>query len=266
MDGFDEAQTNINVEGMGLKQVPDESKDLNDLVVFEFGGPDPAVLKSSLQLYLTKNKSRSLPPALFAFSRLNVLGLRHNKLMEIPESISNLKNLTDLYVGTNRLKYLPYAILKLPKLRILLTGPNPFIKIPDDAFRIDQVDDGRALIAVSKFHPIGEFEAVPSLTALALNAIAKYDVTYQETRHWKHAVPKIFHPAIAKAIRHGKFKAMCSECKNIVVDPYTETFEWWNILGNKEIPFKKQFCSGGCYNKWKAKILALVETEDIELL
>lgn len=244
---FENANPNINLEGLELTEIPEEIEDFDNLVVFDFGQG------ASYQLYLTNNKLRTLRPQLFSFTKLNVLSLRQNRLTHIPPLISRLTNLVDLSVSSNRLEWLPIEILELPKLEIFRAGPNPFIKVSDDAIpattaTLNAYKTKKYFSPVRWKHP---GSCVPSLRTLCLHKIATYDVTYQETRHWKSATPKMFHLLIASAISKGKFGETCSECPTILVEPVAEAFEWWDVLQNKEVPFRRAFCSGKCARKWE---------------
>ncbi|CAK7894539.1 hypothetical protein CAAN1_02S05292 [[Candida] anglica] len=266
IQAFEDMQTTINLEGMQLKEVPDEVKDMDNLVIFNL---DPKA-HTSYQLYLTNNKLRVLPPSLFKYRKLNVLGLRRNKLEKIPSQIGKLSNLTDLYLGTNRLEYLPHTILDLPHLGILSAGPNPFLEVPDNAIPITTatITPTKNKRYASEPHILqDDLKPIPSLRSLCLNAIAKYDVSYQETKNWKRHTPILYHKLIAKAIQHGQYETRCCECDLIVVEPAAEAFEWWDFLGNKLIPFKREFCSGRCLQLWKVTLHADSQgIEDLDVM
>lgn len=258
IDAFENMRTIINLESMHLKEIPEEIKDMNNLVIFN---PEPKT-KISYQLYLTNNNLRILPPSLFKFTKLDVLGIRQNPLEEIPPLINNLQNLSDLALGTNKLRYLPPEILDLSNLETFSTGPNPFYNIPYDAIPITSatMNSYKMIKCVSPVKYLGNSKCkIPSLKILTLNTISQYDVSYLETKQWKKSTPKIFHDLIAKAIINGKFHYKCSECAHFIVEPFAETFEWWDILQNKDIPIRKQFCCGICVRKWESKILELKE-------
>lgn len=249
IDSFENISTTINLESMELKELPDEIKDLDNLVIFSSDST-----QISYQLFLTNNKLRHLPPSLFHFTKLNVLGLRQNKLTRIPASIKSLTNLVDLSLGVNRLEFLPSAILELPNLQIFRAGPNPFMKITDDAI-YSTMSTLNPLKTKKCFTPLrwntDSGKLVPSLKTLCLDKVANYDVSYHETKNWKAYTPKIFHSLIAKAIHQGQYNETCSVCDLIIVEPVAEAFEWWDILQNKNVPIKKEFCSGMCALQWK---------------
>lgn len=259
IEAFESMSTTIDLEGMGLTEVPHEIKDLNNLVVFL--GPS----QLSYQVYLTNNKLKLVSPALFKLTKLNVLALRQNKLEKIPGLISNLVNLTDLSIGSNRLKYLPSQILDLPNLQTFRAGPNPFLPIPEDAIPVTNMTfnpiRNKLYISRVKYHH-HKSHLIPSLKSLCLSRIAEYDVSYQETRDWRRNTPKIYHNIIIEAIARGNYKEVCDVCKRINVDPYAEVIEWWDILQNKKVPFKKEFCSGMCLQRYKSKILDDIDCDN----
>ena len=294
LDAFENAQTVIDLNSMGLDQVPDEIKDLNNLVIIPgLTTGFNSLVESQYQLYLTNNSIYDLAPSLFKFTKLQVLSLRQNKLTSIPPLIANLANLSDLSISSNRIEFLPSQVLNLPKLKNLTTGPNPFIKVPQDAIIIPKKENNDdSFLSVLTLHtlyllPLSHLQQlqlqlqpqlqfapslctakaqirarttikylttktrkVVSLRSLCLNVIAKYDVSYQETQIWKKSTPKIFHSTIAKAIRKGKFMDKCNECDLIVVEPMAEVMEWWDILQNKNVPIRRQFCSDHCVQKY----------------
>lgn len=234
----------------------------------------------SYQLYLTNNNLTELPRALFKFTKLQVLALRVNQLKVIPPLIDKLSNLVDLSLGANSLKFLPYQILNLKKLISFRAGPNPFISIDDfnkndiiDFTTADVTTDADAtspanfsnqiesatlkyrtkiiyLIQQQQHHQPSTY--LPSLTTLCLNKLANYDVSYQETKIWKRNVPQLYHQLIKLAITKGKFNFndTCNQCDLIVVNPVAQVYEWYDILLNKNVPIRKQFCSQRCIDKY----------------
>ncbi|KAM4721345.1 volume-regulated anion channel subunit LRRC8D [Rhinophrynus dorsalis] len=62
--------------------------------------------------------------------RLTCLKLWHNKIVNIPQSISQVKNLESLYLSNNKLESLPAALFHLQKLRHLDVSYNCITAIP----------------------------------------------------------------------------------------------------------------------------------------
>lgn len=260
LDSFEEINPKIHLENLGLWEIPDEIKDMNNLVIFN---EEPFLY----QLYLGGNKLRSLPLSLIKFTKLNVLSVRHNKLEELPPIINKLQKLTDLNIGSNRIKFLPWQFLELSNLKTFGAGPNPFLPVTDDAIPIltGTLNNFSQKKYVSKIKYFSDAK-VPLLKALCLNKLAHYDVSYQDTKAWKKTTNKVFHGLIIKAIEKGKFNDVCCECDLIVVEPVAEVFEWWDILLNKNIPIRRQFCSGKCVLKYKLRLIEdCEESTDIEL-
>lgn len=252
LQAFEDISPSVSLEGMGLTEIPEQVKDLENLVIFDPDRPTQILH----QLYLTNNRLRSLNPALFKFTKLNVLSLRHNKIDHIPGAIRHLKNLVDLNISSNRLQYLPPQILELPHLETFRAGPNPFVAITSEAVCINHMEDiskASCLKYVSKVKYLRREGMVPSLKALCLDAIARYDVTYRETKSWKKHTPKVLHLPIARAISKGNFEDDCNECNLFVVEPYAEVYEWWDILANKDVPIKREFCSGKCASRYELR-------------
>lgn len=255
LQAFEDTSSTVSLAHLELSNIPDEIKDLNNLVIFDHA------TQNLRQLYLNNNNLRVLNPNLFGFTKLNVLSLRQNELVFIPNLIKEFTNLYDLNLSINKLRHLPALILELPSLHTLKAGPNPFIDICDDATEIKELDSryAQGLRYVSPMLYKREQRVVPSLKSLCLDKIANYDVTYRETKHWKRAVPKIYHPLIALAISKGQFKEKCNECDFIVVESYAEVYEWWNILLNKNIPIKRRFCSGKCAQAYSSRSFEILD-------
>lgn len=244
---FEDVVTCVNLEGMQLTEIPDEIKDLNNLVIFN-SGPSQ-VLR---QLYLMNNQIKALNPSLFKFTKLNVLSLRRNQIRYLPNSIGKLRNLTDLNISINNLRYLPPQILDLPNLSTLVAGPNPYLSIPEDAIEVpsSETRENKVMKWISPVRILQRERNTPSLKSLCLDTVGKYDVTYSETKRWKKTIPKHLQPLVALAISKGKFLDFCDKCDIIVVEPYAEVVEWWDILQNINVPIKRKFCSGLCLLKY----------------
>lgn len=251
LQAFEDVSPSVSLEGMGLTEIPEQVKDLENLVIFDPDRPTQIFH----QLYLTNNRLRSLSPALFKFTKLNVLSLRHNKINHVPGAICHLQNLVDLNLSSNRLRYLPPQILELPRLATFRAGPNPFVSVPDLAIRVNEShhNHDRVLTFISRPKLLQKVGMVPSMKALCLDAIARYDVTYRETKLWKKHTPKVLHPLIARAISTGNFEDHCNECDLCVIEPYAEVYEWWDILANRDVPIKRDFCSGKCLLRYQAR-------------
>lgn len=253
LQAFEDVSPSVSLEGMGLTEIPEQVKDLENLVIFDPEWPHQVLH----QLYLTNNRLRALNPALFKFTRLNVLSLRQNRIDHIPGAIRHLKNLVDLNISSNRLTYLPPEILDLPRLGTFRAGPNPFEPVFPDAIKVVHSENSRqdpCLRYISKVKYFRNEGLVPTLKTLCLDTVAKYDVTYRETKSWKRATPKVLHPLIAKAILKANYEEHCNECDTFVVEPHAEVYEWWDILENLKVPVKREFCSGKCALRYEKRL------------
>lgn len=251
LQAFEDMEQSVSLSEMGLTDIPEEIRDLNNLVVFT-----PSHPQSHYQLYLTNNKIQTINPALFAYTKLNVLSLRQNHIHFLPGAFRHLTNLVDLNIASNRLRFLPILILELPNLKTFSAGPNPYLPVSEDAIPIPSAecsDRHPKFVSPLRYHTRSG-SAVASLKTLCLDAVAHYDVTYRETRSWKLCTPKIYHHLIAKAILKGRFEDTCSECDMVVVEPYADAYEWWDILKNTNVTFKREFCSGQCAHKHQQRI------------
>lgn len=255
LQAFEDTNPSVSLAHMGLTDIPDEIKDLNNLVIFD------QATQNLRQLYLNNNNLRMLNPNLFDFTKLNVLSLRQNKLIFIPSLIEQFSNLYDLNLSINKLRHLPPLILKLKSLHTFRAGPNPFIDVCNDATEVTELDSrySQGLRWVSPLIYKSEQRVAPSLKALCLDKIANYDVTYRETKHWKRSIPKIYHSLIALAISKGQFKEKCDECDLVLVESYAKVYEWWNILLNKNIPIKRRFCSGKCAHAYANRSFEILD-------
>ncbi|CAI5757053.1 unnamed protein product [Candida verbasci] len=251
INSFEDIDPVIHLESMNLYELPTEIKDLNNLVVF--GNSESEDMK--YQLYLTNNKLKFLPPALFKFTKLQVLSLRQNELKSLPPTINKLENLCDFYLSNNRIKFLPWQLLQLNQLENFVAGPNPYLCPPNDVISIGKDFNNSKLLSRSHIKYLSSSTTyLTSLKCLCLNKIAKHDVTYQETKAWKKWTPKLYHNLIIDAIMKGKYNDTCNQCNTIVVEPVAEVFEWWNILQNKNIPIRKQFCCKNCVDLYLKNI------------
>lgn len=249
LQAFEDVNPKIVLDGMHLTEIPDEVKDLDNLVIFE------RPTQHARQLYLSNNSLTVLNPALFRYRSLNVLSLRQNMIRELPGLIGELQNLTDLNLSINKLKYLPPQILSLPRLLTFRAGPNPFLEVAADATEVSEENPRflKGLRWVSSTRHFHAKQNVPTLKNFCLDVIANYDVTYQETKSWKHTTPKLFHSIIALAITKGRFSETCDRCSMVLVEPYADIIEWWDILQNTNVPIKRRFCSGLCVGRYHSR-------------
>ncbi|MFX1596385.1 MAG: leucine-rich repeat domain-containing protein, partial [Promethearchaeota archaeon] len=101
--------THINLDGWGLKSIPEEIFELTNLksLSLEFNNlkeiPDKfSNLSSLIYLYLNYNLLKMLPESIGKLSSLKGLSIIHNNISYLPKSIKDLKDLKHIYIrGTN---------------------------------------------------------------------------------------------------------------------------------------------------------------------
>ena len=82
------------------------------------------------------NDIKSLPDSIGDLESLEILNLRSNKLIQLPESISKLTKLRELNLGFNDLTSLPDSIGNLKSLEILSLKYNKFESFPQEIFSL----------------------------------------------------------------------------------------------------------------------------------
>jgi len=109
------AGTTLNLNGMGLTQVP----------------PEIGQLTALTQLDLRNNQLSTLPPEIGQLTALTVLYLRNNQLSTLPPEIGQLTALTLLYLLNNQLSTLPPEIGQLKALTGLYLHGNSGLGLPE---------------------------------------------------------------------------------------------------------------------------------------
>lgn len=246
MTAFEECNPTLDLEGMELSDIPDEIADMEDLVVIG--------TMARFQVYASNNQIRSLQPLLFKFRKIEVLGLRHNKIETIPPLIGELTNLTDINLAANRLKWLPWQFLHLAdNLQQFGLGPNPWLAVPDNATEVPLPLDPPTFCRRYR----GEIEyhrrptVVPLLQTWCLHHLAQFDALYADTKDWKRSMNPVYHELISRAIWSGHYQDRCSQCQMLIVDAMALVYEWWDILQQRNIPIRFQFCSDRCVRRYQ---------------
>lgn len=249
MTAFEECNPLLDLEGMELTDIPDEIADMEDLVVIGS--------HAHFQVYASNNQLRSLQPLLFQFKKIEVLGLRHNKIETIPPLIGELTHLTDLNLAANRIKWLPWQFLHLaPNLKQFGSGPNPWLPVPDTASEVPLPAEKPTFCRRYR----GEIEyhrpqtPVPLLQTWCLHHLAQFDALYADTKDWKRAMDPMYHELISRAIWCRHYQDRCSQCEVLIVDPMALVYEWWDILQQRNIPIRFQFCSDRCVKRYQNQI------------
>ncbi|WP_293189405.1 MULTISPECIES: COR domain-containing protein [unclassified Microcoleus] len=144
----DEGQTELDLAGLGLEELPPEigkCTQLESLVLGKFDEekrkwvgnkltefPDVVLQLTNLKILLIpKNQITSIPDAIWQLSNLTRLNLSDNQITVIPEAIGQLSNLTDFFLWRNQITVIPEAILQLSNLTKLLLSQNQITSIPD---------------------------------------------------------------------------------------------------------------------------------------
>ncbi|MEG3906564.1 COR domain-containing protein [Microcoleus sp. w2-18bC1] len=144
----DEGQTELDLAGLGLEELPPEigkCTQLETLVLgkWEEGGkrvgnkltefPDAVLQLTNLKiLSIANNQITSIPDAIGQLSNLTELDLSHNQITSIPEAIVQLSNLTELDLSGNQITSIPEDIGQLWNLAALNLRDNQITSIPED--------------------------------------------------------------------------------------------------------------------------------------
>ncbi|OCK76444.1 hypothetical protein K432DRAFT_385441 [Lepidopterella palustris CBS 459.81] len=137
--GLEAGAEQIDLSNLSLTSLSDDTlRPLHSLVRYprvHNTAPSPEqydAFTPSIQLFLSGNALRSLPPEMWSLQNITVLSLRNNGLTELPPCIAQLKNLFELNVSGNRLRWLPWELLDLLRSgegrRRLIARPNPFFE------------------------------------------------------------------------------------------------------------------------------------------
>ncbi|KAK9464388.1 hypothetical protein V1512DRAFT_230915 [Lipomyces arxii] len=252
---LDEGKCNIELDSMGIREIPEEISDLRNMVslVSGFNGNDTSPLWPSIRVFLSNNFISRIPPNLFLVDNITVLSLRNNQLASLPNSISRLRNLENLSVDGNQLTSLPSQILDLKRLHVLLLHPNPFHPLPPgkNISRLSQAP--AAYCAYASAPKVSKVSVVPPLSELCLRILASYKATTKEIKNWK--LP--FH--ILNSVKHAtvmnEYGNTCGNCKAFMVNETAYVLEWWNgVAGQSGVVIKRDFCSNSCIEAWKKSL------------
>lgn len=115
----------INLQGWGLKKIPNEIFEIKDLetLCLDYNHlkeiPDEISNLVSLKiLFLSYNDLEYFPKSITKLPTLEILSLNNNYIPFVPESINELRSLQTLYIKKNKIKKIPDYI-ETKKLKIL---------------------------------------------------------------------------------------------------------------------------------------------------
>ncbi|KAK7208006.1 hypothetical protein BZA70DRAFT_272711 [Myxozyma melibiosi] len=281
----EESQEIIDLSDLGLTEIPQEIKDLKDLVTMN---AKDGTLGSRIQLFLGRNRIAKVPSFLFGLENLTVLILRTNKLTYLPPAIERLKNLVELGLNGNRLEYFPSQILELRQLNLLAIEPNPLMACPAmyarkpltlgdiglDERKSDLVFASCAVATRPKWvdykyrNGYGiSYGSAPPLSEFCLRTISQYRPTPKEQAVWESSLLlESKRQRIEHAYEMAEFSNTCGMCGKFMIDHVAYAMEWWDaVLKNNGVPIRREFCSARCVGVWEKQLrgnnLPLIEYE-----
>ncbi|KAK9461642.1 uncharacterized protein V1516DRAFT_672561 [Lipomyces oligophaga] len=267
---------NIDLARLGISEVPEEIKDLRNIVRLApgFDVSDTGPFGQDVRIFLGYNHLTIIPPSLLCLENLTVLSLRNNKIKTIPNAIGRLKNLSELHLSVNEISWLPAQVLGLVHLHLLALHPNPFDIVPEGGFIRERSSDVHGAIN-NKFNPyrsqvglpvfysherslvhkedIWHPESVriaPSLKELCLRSISRYRATSTEIAKWE--LSDNLMKQVEHAFQMASYENNCGFCGHYMVYSEGHVMEWWNsLVGNEDVPIRREFCCRGCILKWR---------------
>ncbi len=144
----DEGQTELDLAGLGLEELPPEIGKCTQLETLVLGKwdyekrkwignkltqfPDVVLQLTNLKiLNLSNNQITLVPEAIAQLSNLTKFDLSNNQITSIPDAITQLSNLTELFLFDNQITSIPDAIAQLSNLTWLVLLDNQITSIPD---------------------------------------------------------------------------------------------------------------------------------------
>ncbi|MCC3489753.1 MAG: leucine-rich repeat domain-containing protein [Microcoleus sp. PH2017_16_JOR_D_A] len=122
----DEGQTELDLAGLGLEELPPEIGKCTQLETLVLGKYDEEKRE------WIGNKLTEFPEVVLQLTNLKILNLRNNQITSIPEAIRQLSHLTELDLSNNQITVIPEAICQLSNLTHLYLSNNRRIaQIPD---------------------------------------------------------------------------------------------------------------------------------------
>ena len=121
--------TELDLNGMGLTELPPELWKLKNLKVLELG----------YEYKGEKNQLKEIPKEIGQLTQLTELHLSSNQLTALPDSLGQLTQLTDLDLSSNQLTTLPDSLGQLTQLQSLTLSNNQLMTLPDSLGQLTQL-------------------------------------------------------------------------------------------------------------------------------
>ncbi|PSB53575.1 hypothetical protein C7B67_02475 [filamentous cyanobacterium Phorm 6] len=121
----DEGQTELDLAGLGLEELPPEIGKCTQLESLVLGKWEKEKSK------WVGNPLTQFPDSVLQLTNLKILFLANNQITEIPEAIGQLSNLTQLVLGDNQITKISEALAQLSNLTQLHLSDNQITKIPE---------------------------------------------------------------------------------------------------------------------------------------
>jgi internalin A len=142
--------TELDLDGLGLTELPSELWQLNNLEYLYINGnitrdnlhelpPEIGQLTNLVELWLQFNELETLPPEIGNLENLEVLVVNYNELTWLPPEIGRLHNLRGLAVWNNNLVDLPPEIGQLANLEFLSISYNHFRDLPPEIGQLNNL-------------------------------------------------------------------------------------------------------------------------------
>ena len=147
-DYYDEKTSVLKLEGLGLKDIPQEVFNLKDIKALSLSRneivniPHEIVHLSKLEdLLLDNNKIVELPDSICDLSFLQNIRLSNNPLRKLPECFGALRNLKYLEIANCHLQSLPNSIANCSALESLHLQNNRLHNVPIEFHKLGNIND-----------------------------------------------------------------------------------------------------------------------------
>ncbi|KXN69823.1 hypothetical protein CONCODRAFT_71171 [Conidiobolus coronatus NRRL 28638] len=243
---IDNGQSEVNLSGLQLFEVPPQISELQYFVTFNGQG-----ICSDIELNLSLNNLEVFPKELLSLKNLTVLNLSGNNITFLPSTIDNLVNLRVFSVDNNKLEYLPCSLLKLKKLQIFNASSNPFPALKQS---MEATSNNSVVRETTTIH----FNPKLCLEEHCLRVLNQLDI--------RSIANEMHLPAEIEKLLKKKPKDRCSQCTNTFFNSAVDILKLKvfpirvssmdvvgvtaGIGGIREYPFLYQFCSFFCKEEY----------------